>query len=72
VLQNYYSHLPGFAGSRYISVVGTVAFGLGYLGAPVIIPLVQSHPQQRRQMILIGCMLSLPVTVLTKRYIDYL
>lgn len=60
VFQNYYSHVPEFAGNRYISVVGTVASGLGYLGAPVIMPYVQSHQHRRRQMILVGCMCPFP------------
>jgi hypothetical protein len=55
VFQNYYSQIPEFTGNRYISVVGTIASGLGYLGAPVVMPYVQSHPHRRRQMILVGC-----------------
>ncbi|KAI1321553.1 major facilitator superfamily domain-containing protein [Xylariaceae sp. FL0255] len=30
----------GFSGNRYVSVVGTIASGLGYLGAPFIMPFV--------------------------------
>ncbi|KAM0666879.1 hypothetical protein ACQRIU_004734 [Beauveria bassiana] len=62
VFQQYYSTLPQFAGNRYIGVVGTIASGLGYLGAPVVMLLVQRHQQWLRPMIWIGwpiCILSL-------------
>ncbi|KAM3443369.1 hypothetical protein MY4824_000672 [Beauveria thailandica] len=55
VFQQYYSTLPQFAGNRYIGVVGTIASGLGYLGAPVVMLLVQRHQQWLRPMIWIGC-----------------
>ncbi|KEQ68865.1 hypothetical protein M436DRAFT_67779 [Aureobasidium namibiae CBS 147.97] len=42
-----------FAGNRYISVVGTAASGLGYLGAPIIVPYVQSH-QHRQPICILG------------------
>ncbi|KAI8950155.1 major facilitator superfamily domain-containing protein [Xylaria longipes] len=54
VFQVYYSTIPEFAGSRYISVVGTIASGLGYLGAPVVIPFVQRYQRWRRHMICVG------------------
>ncbi|OAA49177.1 Major facilitator superfamily transporter [Beauveria brongniartii RCEF 3172] len=59
VFQQYYSTLPQFAGNRYIGVVGTIASGLGYLGAPVVMLLVQRHQQWLRPMIWIGCKFSL-------------
>ncbi|KAK8073440.1 hypothetical protein PG994_004339 [Apiospora phragmitis] len=34
VFQEYYSKVPEFASNPYVSVVGTIASGLGYLGAP--------------------------------------
>ncbi|ETS82467.1 hypothetical protein PFICI_04343 [Pestalotiopsis fici W106-1] len=43
-----------FASNRYISVVGTVASGFGYLGAPFIMPFIQRYQRWRRQMIWIG------------------
>ena len=55
VFQNYYSTLPQFAGNRYISVVGTVASGLSYLGAPFIMPLIKRYHKYQRHMIWIGC-----------------
>ncbi|KAI0189912.1 major facilitator superfamily domain-containing protein [Astrocystis sublimbata] len=54
VFQEYYSTIPEFAGSRYISVVGTIASGLGYLGAPVIVPFIQRYQRWRRHMIITG------------------
>ncbi|KAF4987070.1 hypothetical protein FDECE_15624 [Fusarium decemcellulare] len=54
VFQNYYSKQPEFADSRYISVVGTVASGLSYLGAPLTTPFIKRFPQLQRQMIWVG------------------
>jgi hypothetical protein len=56
VFQNYYSQLPEFANHPYISIVGTVASGISYLGAPVVIPLNQRFSKYHRQMIWFGCM----------------
>lgn len=54
VFQEYYSRIPEFADSRYISVVGTTASGLGYLGAPLILPFIQRWQRWQRQMIWVG------------------
>lgn len=54
VFQDYYSNLPEFAGNRYVSVVGTVATGLSYLGAPLALPLIKRFQKYQRQMIWIG------------------
>ncbi|KAF4458687.1 MFS monocarboxylate [Fusarium albosuccineum] len=54
VFQNYYSKQPEFADSRYISVVGTVASGLSYLGAPLITPFIKRFQRLQRQMIWVG------------------
>jgi hypothetical protein len=54
VFQDYYSKLPEFKNSRYISVVGTTASGISYLGAPIAIPLVRRWSNYRTRMILIG------------------
>ncbi|CAH0054098.1 unnamed protein product [Clonostachys solani] len=62
VFQEYYSRVPEFANNRYISVVGTIASGFGYLGAPVVMPLIQRYPWWQRQMIWVGwpiCILGL-------------
>jgi hypothetical protein len=56
VFQEYYSKLPEFAGNRYISVVGTIASGFGYLGAPVIMPFIQRYQRWQRHLIWVGCM----------------
>ncbi|KAL2816307.1 major facilitator superfamily domain-containing protein [Aspergillus granulosus] len=54
VFQDYYSKVPEFANNRYIGVVGTIASGFGYLGAPVIMPFIQRYQKWRQQMIWIG------------------
>ncbi|OAA64858.1 Major facilitator superfamily transporter [Cordyceps fumosorosea ARSEF 2679] len=62
VFQQYYSTIPEFAGNRYIGVVGTIASGVGYLGAPLMMLLVQRYQRWLRPMIWIGwpvCILSL-------------
>lgn len=62
VFQAYYSRLPQFQNSRFISVIGTVASGISYTAAPLMIPMVQRYSSYRRHMILIGwpmCLLGL-------------
>ncbi|KAF5619159.1 monocarboxylate transporter 2 [Fusarium tjaetaba] len=54
VFQDYYSRIPAFASSPYISVVGTIASGLGYIGAPFILPFIQKYQRWRRQMVWVG------------------
>ncbi|KAF5015229.1 hypothetical protein F66182_13513 [Fusarium sp. NRRL 66182] len=54
VFQEYYYKIPEFANSRYISVVGTMASGFGYLGAPFIMPFIQRYQRWQRQMIWVG------------------
>ncbi|GAD97227.1 hypothetical protein FG11573.1 [Paecilomyces variotii No. 5] len=54
VFQEYYSKVPEFANNRYISVVGTIASGFGYLGAPIIMPFIQRYQRWQRQMIWVG------------------
>ncbi|KAJ5950285.1 uncharacterized protein N7479_008698 [Penicillium vulpinum] len=54
VFQNYYSELPEFAGNPYISVVGTVASGISYLGAPFTAPFIKRFQKYQRQMIWVG------------------
>ncbi|KAJ5330012.1 major facilitator superfamily domain-containing protein [Penicillium brevicompactum] len=58
---DYYSELPEFADSRYISVVGTVASGISYLGAPLTAPFIKRYQRYQRQMIWIGCTVSAKV-----------
>lgn len=54
VFQEYYTSLPEFSHNRYISVVGTSASGIAYLGAPFITPLIQKWARYRTHMILVG------------------
>lgn len=54
VFQNYYSLLPQFKDNHYISVVGTTASGISYLGAPLVMPLIRRYSAYRTQMILVG------------------
>nr|POE51775.1 monocarboxylate transporter 12 [Quercus suber] len=62
VFQNYYSHLPQFQDDPFVSTIGTVASGLTYLAAPIIIPFIKRFARWRRRMILVGwplCLLGL-------------
>ncbi|KAF2422185.1 MFS general substrate transporter [Tothia fuscella] len=54
VFQNYYSKLPQFANNPYIPIVGTIASGISYLGAPVITPFIKRYPKYLHQMIWVG------------------
>ncbi|KAF6806044.1 MFS monocarboxylate [Colletotrichum sojae] len=54
VFQNYYSKQPAFASNRYIPVVGSVASGISYLGAPAITPLIKRFQRYQGLMIWIG------------------
>ncbi|OZJ01544.1 hypothetical protein BZG36_05508 [Bifiguratus adelaidae] len=60
IFQNYYSQLPEFAGNPYIPIVGSIAQGISYLGAPVMAPLVKRFPKYLRHMIYLG----LPLCIL--------
>jgi hypothetical protein len=55
VFQNYYTQLPQFKDDSYVSVIGTVASGLTYMAAPIIIPLIKRFARWRRRMVWIGC-----------------
>jgi MFS family permease len=62
VFQDYYSHIPAFKDSAYISAIGTTASGISYLGAPLITPLIRRWSKYRTHMILVGwplCILGL-------------
>ncbi|CAM1509638.1 Fc.00g033770.m01.CDS01 [Cosmosporella sp. VM-42] len=54
VFQEHYSNIPEFVNNRYISVVGTMASGFGYVGAPVTMLFIQRYPRLQRQMIWVG------------------
>ncbi|ETN38273.1 uncharacterized protein HMPREF1541_06304 [Cyphellophora europaea CBS 101466] len=51
VFQNYYSHQPEYANQPYVSVIGTVASGISYMGAPIIIPFLKRAHNHRTKMI---------------------
>lgn len=55
VFQNYYSQLPEYANQPYVSVIGTVASGISYMGAPIIIPFLKRTGRYRVYMIWVGC-----------------
>ncbi|KAF1917386.1 major facilitator superfamily domain-containing protein [Ampelomyces quisqualis] len=62
VFQEYYSHIPAFSDSAYISAIGTTASGISYLGAPLSTPLIRRYSRYRTHMILVGwplCILGL-------------
>lgn len=54
VFQEHYTSIPKFRNSPYISVVGTTASGISYLGAPLVIPLIRRWSEYRTHMILVG------------------
>ncbi|KAL2434155.1 hypothetical protein ABEF95_014803 [Exophiala dermatitidis] len=59
VFQNYYTQLAQFKDDPYVSVIGTVATGLTYMAAPVVIPLTKRYARWRRRMVWIGWTLCL-------------
>ncbi|KAH8801394.1 major facilitator superfamily domain-containing protein [Xylogone sp. PMI_703] len=63
VFQNYYSNLPEFKDdTTNIALIGTLAQGLYYLGAPFSALLTKKYPKYQRQQIWAGwplCILSL-------------
>ena len=60
VFQAHYSTLPQFKDSPYIAVVGTIASGMSYLAAPIIIPFIKRYSKYRYLMIWIGCTPAFP------------
>lgn len=62
VFQNYYSRQHEFQDSPYISVIGTVASGMSYMAAPIMIAVIKRFKRYRRLMIYVGwpiCLLAL-------------
>ncbi|TVY21630.1 Fujikurins efflux protein [Lachnellula arida] len=62
VFQNYYSSLPQFAGNSNIALIGTIAQGMCYLGAPASAALTKRFPKFQRQQVWLGwplCILGL-------------
>ncbi|RDI77290.1 hypothetical protein Vi05172_g12708 [Venturia inaequalis] len=54
VFQNYYACLPQFENNQNIPVVGTVATGICYLGAPVVVLLMDWFPGWERMWVWVG------------------
>ena len=67
VFQNYYSTHPEFGSSRYVSVIGTVASGISYMGAPISIVLLRHTMRWRRGMIWVGWLICI-LAILTSSY----
>jgi predicted MFS family arabinose efflux permease len=57
VFQNYYSSRPEYRNQPYVSVIGTVASGISYMGAPIIIPFLKRARKYRSHMIWSGWLL---------------
>ncbi|KAL9586847.1 MAG: hypothetical protein Q9203_003724 [Teloschistes exilis] len=58
VFQNYYFKHEPFLGNQSLSIVGTVATGGFFLGAPMVIPLIKFFPRCQRPLVCIGWALS--------------
>jgi predicted MFS family arabinose efflux permease len=54
VFQNYLSHLPQYADQPYVAVIGPIASGISYMGAPIIIPWLKRTAKYRKYMIWFG------------------
>ena len=54
IFQEYYMSIPDFRNSPYISIVGTTASGVSYLGAPFVIPFIRRWSNYRTHMIIVG------------------
>lgn len=63
VFQEYYSDLPQFADSPFITYIGSIATGIVYLGAPLMAPLVKRYPMYQRYMVWIGWLICLTALV---------
>jgi ethanolamine transporter EutH len=59
IFQNYYANLPEFANNPYIPIVGSIATGISYLGAPFMTPFVKRFPRHQRTMIWVGWVMCL-------------
>ncbi|KAL8638176.1 MAG: hypothetical protein Q9228_004643 [Teloschistes exilis] len=62
VFQNHYSQLPQFKGNPHVTLVGTMASGIPYLGAPFMAAFVRRYQRYRYTIIWVGwplCILGL-------------
>lgn len=55
VFVEYYSQLPEFKDSAFVSTIGTIASGMAYLAAPLMIFVVKRYARYRKAMIWGGC-----------------
>jgi hypothetical protein len=59
IFQEYYTSLPEFEGSPFITYIGSIATGIVYMGAPLMAPLVKRFPIYQRHMVVVGWMICL-------------
>ncbi|KAI4735786.1 MFS general substrate transporter [Aureobasidium sp. EXF-12298] len=59
IFQEYYSGLPEFDGSPFITYIGSIATGIVYMGAPSMAPLVKKFPMYQRHMVVAGWIICL-------------
>ncbi|KAH7370445.1 major facilitator superfamily domain-containing protein [Rhexocercosporidium sp. MPI-PUGE-AT-0058] len=57
VFQDYYTTHPPFEGNRLISMIGTFATGIAYLGGPLMTPITIRYHAYRRHMVIFGASL---------------
>lgn len=61
MFQAHYALLPEFQNNKNIPIIGTLATGIQFLGAPLMRPLVMKFHQWQRRMVILGssiCILS--------------
>ncbi|KAL1303780.1 hypothetical protein AAFC00_007117 [Neodothiora populina] len=51
IFQDYYTRLPQFSQSPYITYIGTISTGITYIGAPLMLPFIGRYPKYQRHMI---------------------
>jgi hypothetical protein len=59
IFQEYYTSLPEFEGSPFITYIGSIATGIVYMGAPLMAPLVKRFPIYQRHMVVAGWIICL-------------
>lgn len=59
IFQEYYSSLPEFEGSPFITYIGSIATGIVYMGAPLMAPLVKKFPMYQKHMVIAGWIICL-------------
>jgi hypothetical protein len=59
IFQQYYTSLPEFEGSPFITYIGSIATGIVYMGAPLMAPLVKRFPVYQKHMVIVGWIICL-------------